>query len=104
VFFIGTSDPTINAKRVAARVMQGGHDVPISKIVSRYGRSIANLSAAIQIADRVYIYDNSIDGADARLCVRTQEGSLRKLYGELPLWIADAIDGLPKHPELVDLR
>jgi len=104
VFYIGTSDPSINAKRVAMRVMQGGHDVPISKIISRYSRSMANLSAAIQLADRVYVYDNSVDDTEARLCVRTQDAQLRKIYGELPPWVEDAIEGLQEHPDLVDAR
>ena len=104
VFFIGTSDPRINAARVAGRVMQGGHTVPIDKIITRYARSMANLAAAVTIADRAYLYDNSIDGVDARLCARTADGQLRKVYGPLPAWIADALDGLPHHPDLVDLR
>ena len=104
VFFIGTSDPTINAKRVAARVIQGGHDVPIPKIVSRSESSMANLSAAIALADRVYVYDNSIDGVEARLCARTQSGELRKVYGLLPEWVADAVDPLPRSGDFVDLR
>lgn len=39
---------------------------------------MANLAAAIALADRVYIYDNSVEGADARLCARTENGCLRK--------------------------
>ncbi|MBK8999142.1 MAG: zeta toxin family protein [Myxococcales bacterium] len=104
VFFIGTEDPRINAARVAGRVMQGGHTVPIEKIISRYGKSMANLSAAIRLADRVYIYDNSVDGVDARLCARTEDGKLRKIYGALPPWVADAVQGLERHPAFVDLR
>ena len=34
LFFGGTADPTINASHVARRVMHGGQDVPISKIVA----------------------------------------------------------------------
>lgn len=34
LFFVGTDHPTINAARIAQRVMEGGHDVPISKIIS----------------------------------------------------------------------
>ena len=34
-FFVGTNHPTINAARIAHRVMEGGHDVPITKIISR---------------------------------------------------------------------
>ena len=30
--------------------------------------------------------------------------SWRKIYGELPAWIAAAVEGLPVHEELVDLR
>ena len=104
VFFIGTSDPRINASRVAGRIMQGGHSVPIEKIVSRYRKSMANLSAAIGLADRVYLYDNSVEMADARLCARTLNGQLRKVYGPLPAWVAAAVEKLPRHHELVDLR
>jgi predicted ABC-type ATPase len=104
VFFVGTSDPRINAARVANRVIQGGHTVPIDKIVSRYGKSLANLAPAIRVADRVYIYDNSADGVDALLCARTIDGELRKVYGPLPDWVAEVIDPLPRHAEFVDLR
>jgi predicted ABC-type ATPase len=104
VFFISTSDPRINAARIAGRVMQGGHSVPIEKIISRYGKSMANLSGAITLADRVYIYDNSVELTDARLCARTHEGMLRKVYGPLPEWVAAAIDPLPRHADLVDHR
>jgi predicted ABC-type ATPase len=104
VFFIGTRDPRINAARIAGRVLQGGHAVPIEKIVSRYARSIANLSGAIALADRVYVYDNSVEDTEARLCARTQDGLLRKIYGDLPPWIAEAVESVPKHPEFVDLR
>ena len=104
VFFIGTSDPRINASRVAGRVMAGGHTVPIEKIVTRYGRSLANLPAAIRIADRVYVYDNSEEGADARLCLRTEGGAIRKVYGELPEWVEGAVRGVGRHAEFVDLR
>lgn len=103
-FFVGTSDPRINAARIAGRVMAGGHTVPIEKIISRYGRSMANLAGAVEVADRVYIYDNSIDDIEARLCARTTDGQLRKVYGPLPEWIADATQGLPRHAQFVDLR
>jgi predicted ABC-type ATPase len=104
VFFIGTNDPRINAARVAGRVMAGGHTVPIEKIVTRYARPTANLPAAIRIADRVYLYDNSEDGAEARLCLRTQESSIRKIYRQLPDWVDAPTTGLPRHPQFVDLR
>lgn len=87
LFFVGTSSPTINASRIAARVMKGGHDVPISKIISRYTKSIINCEIASQYADRTYVYDNSIDGVEAQLLFRMTEGKIFKEYvKEIPEW------------------
>lgn len=104
LFFIGTCDPRINAARVANRVMAGGHTVPIEKIVSRFERSVANLPVAIDIAHRTYIFDNSADGIEARLRARIQDGLLRKIYGELPEWVATVVAPLPRHPDFIDVR
>jgi predicted ABC-type ATPase len=104
LFFIGTNDPRINAARVAGRVMEGGHTVPIEKIVARYVRSMANLSPSIALADRAYVYDNSVDGVEARLCLRTQDGQLRKIYGALPEWADEVAGALDRHPQFIDTR
>ena len=87
VFFIATNHPSINASRIANRVMEGGHDVPITKIVSRYYKSISNCEIVARIADRLYVYDNSIDGLDAKPLFRLNNGSLGKMYiHHLPDW------------------
>lgn len=65
---------------------------------------MANLSAAIRLSDRVYVYDNSVENAEARLCARTEDGLLRKIYGALPEWVDDATRGLGRHSTFVDLR
>ncbi len=72
--------------------------------MGRYERSLANLPLAIAIPQRVYAFDNSLDGIEARLCAQTQDGKVRKVYGPLPEWVAAVIDPLPRHQELVDLR
>lgn len=87
VFFIATNHPSINASRIANRVMEGGHDVPIPKIVSRYYKSISNCEIVGRIADRLYVYDNSIDGADAKPLFRLSNGALGKRYVDhVPEW------------------
>lgn len=87
LFFISTSHPTINAARIAARVMKGGHDVPITKIVSRYYKSIENCKMVSSIVDRLYVYDNSIDGYEAKLLFRLVDGNVAKVYTEqIPDW------------------
>lgn len=87
LFFVSTDSPTINAKRVAKRVINGGHDVPIPKIISRYDKSIANCVTLSLIVDRLYVYDNSIEDADARILFRLADGELAKRYIQnLPDW------------------
>ena len=87
IFFISTSNPAINASRIAKRVMEGGHDVPITKIISRYNKSIQNCKTVASIIDRLYVYDNSIDDVDARPLFRLSEGVLAKQYTEdIPDW------------------
>lgn len=87
VFFISTSNPTINAMRIAGRVMQGGHDVPIPKIISRYIKSIANCAAIASAVDRLYVYDNSIENEKAKLLFRLRDGVLVKQYVDaIPVW------------------
>lgn len=92
VFFVATRDPAINAARVARRVMQGGHDVPIQKIIARHFRSIANCALVAREVDRLYLYDNSVDGEQAALVLRANKGKVIKQYCPLPEWAAPIVE------------
>ena len=82
-----TSDPAINVARITQRYLNGGHEVPISKVISRYYKSLVNATKAISFVDRAYVYDNSIDNQLPRLLYRTTEGQLFKQYVEdIPEW------------------
>ncbi|MPN14754.1 hypothetical protein SDC9_162083 [bioreactor metagenome] len=86
LFFVGTTHPSINAARVAQRVIEGGHDVPIPKIISRYSKSIINCAILSNIVDRLYVYDNSIDFAEPILVFRAKCGTLQKIYVDIAEW------------------
>ncbi|HBC21123.1 MAG TPA: AAA family ATPase [Porphyromonadaceae bacterium] len=87
VFFISTTNPAINAARIAKRVMKGGHDVPIPKIISRYVKSIANCAEIAREVDRLYVYDNSEENTNAKPLFRFRDGQLGKLYTDkIPEW------------------
>ena len=87
IFFISTANPTINAARIARRVMKGGHDVPIPKIISRYIKSIANCAEIAPEVDRLYVYDNSLEDVKAQPLFRLRDGDLGKQYVEsVPEW------------------
>ena len=70
--------------------MEGGHDVPIAKIISRYYKSLANGRILSQIVDRAYFYDNSVNDRDACLLFRLADGQIVKRYvDEIPQWARD---------------
>jgi predicted ABC-type ATPase len=53
-------------KRIAARVREGGHDVPRSDVMRRFGRGWANFERVYRpLADAWAVYDNS--GQEAQL-------------------------------------
>ena len=87
IFFVSTEHPSINAARITNRVMEGGHSVPIDKIISRYYKSILNCETIADKVDRLYVYDNSMDGQMAHPLFRLSDGVLGKLYVEsVPTW------------------
>ena len=59
--FVLTKDAKINVERVKARAAAGGHDVPSEKVISRYQKSLKNLSQLVRIADMTRVVDNTGD-------------------------------------------
>jgi predicted ABC-type ATPase len=95
-FFVGTEHPTINASRIVRRVLQGGHDVPITKIISRYAKSIMNCAFITKNVDRLYVYDNSIDFVEAKLLFRASDGIVTKKYEQTREWAMPIYNSLRK--------
>ena len=57
------------------------------KRVGQDYKSILNCKRVAAIADRVYIYDNSVDDAEARLLFRMTDGRPFKRYtDDIPEW------------------
>lgn len=61
--YVLTVNPQINVYRVKQRFLNGGHDVPSEKIISRYHKALNLLPELIEICDICHIYDNSLDKA-----------------------------------------
>ena len=59
LYFVATSDPEINVRRVENRVAKGGHDVPHDRVRARYARSLGFLANAALVARRTVVFDNS---------------------------------------------
>ena len=93
LFFVCTASPAINASRIANRVMNGGHDVPISKIISRYQKSISNCRYIAKKVNRVYLYDNTAENTEATLLIRFADGNVAKRYVQtLPEWAEQIVE------------
>ena len=59
-YYVLTADSGINVARVSSRVSDGGHDVPVDKIISRYDKSLALVKDVVPVCDVCHIYDNSL--------------------------------------------
>jgi predicted ABC-type ATPase len=59
VIFIRIASPDLSAARVSQRVLQGGHDVPASKLRERFPRTQSNAAKAMAIAHLGIVLDNS---------------------------------------------
>lgn len=94
LFFVGTDHPSINASRIARRVIEGGHDVPISKIISRFNKSIRNCGLIASFVDRLYVYDNSEEFAEPKLLFRVSNGKLEKVYTDVNIWAQSILTSL----------
>lgn len=75
--------------RILERVDSGGHSVPPQDVARRYGRSLSNLTTAFDLANRVFVLDNT--GEKRRLLFSIENGRVKHLAGKLPLWAQEAI-------------
>lgn len=85
--FVGISGPDISEERVALRVSQGGHDVPTSKLIERFPRTMANLHAAIRELPHVLIYSNDDLHTPFREIAKFENGRCVGLNPPLPEWL-----------------
>jgi predicted ABC-type ATPase len=85
--FIGIASPETSDQRVAMRVLQGGHDVPLEKLVARYPRTLANLKAAIPVLPEVIVFDNEDLGHPFQRVAAFENGKVTFLIEPLPQWL-----------------
>ena len=70
IIYLRISSPQLALRRIAARVKQGGHNVPRADVMRRFTRSWSNFEKHYRIlADTWSVYDNS--GRKAKLFERS---------------------------------
>jgi predicted ABC-type ATPase len=61
IWYVGLLDANLHIQRVRRRVARGGHDIPESRIRSRYDSSRINLIRLLPRLTELRLYDNSKD-------------------------------------------
>jgi predicted ABC-type ATPase len=90
LYFVAMDAAELCIGRVRERVASGGHNVPEAKIRKRYAASLANLTQALELSYRAYIFDNS--GREAVLLAeQTPHGNLNLMRERMPIWFAQHV-------------
>lgn len=61
IWYVGLLNVNLHIRRVRSRVARGGHDIPESRIRSRYDSSRLNLIRLLPRLAELRLYDNSMD-------------------------------------------
>ena len=106
LYFVCTSDPEINIRRIENRVRLGGHDVPQERVVATYRRTLELLPYAALVARRTVLFDNSaVVGYLASSLLPNPRAGLRPvgeivgdgkdytivLEADVPAWVLDSL-------------
>jgi predicted ABC-type ATPase len=85
--FIGISGPETSERRVAQRVIEGGHGVPADKLTTRFPRTLENLRRALRELPHVLVFDNDDLNAPYRLVATFHAGQPLDAAADLPPWL-----------------
>ena len=87
LYVVALANPETLVERVSQRVREGGHTVPNDKILSRYPRTLANLTKALPLADAAFVYDSQDIQASGLAHIATcRKGVLIEGVADLPIW------------------
>lgn len=84
--YVAVSDAEMNIRRVQARAVAGGHWIDPDTVRRRVAGSLDNLAAAIAIADRAVLLDNS--GSSHRRVLDVERGRVAFEAPDRPGWLA----------------
>lgn len=86
LFHVNVASPNLSVARVAARVKEGGHNVPEDKIRARYDRSKSLIRQAVLLSDKAFIYDNSALNRAPTKSIGFSNGSADYLADNIATW------------------
>lgn len=87
--YVGLESVTICEKRVAQRVLEGGHDVPPALVQQRYTNGLSLLKQHYRLFDRIQLYDNT--GTEARQVADFLLGGPLLQLAQPPAWAVSVL-------------
>lgn len=96
LIYVGIASVGLCLARIRERVDSGGHDVPGADIARRFGRSLKNLALSFDLADRIFVFDNT--GEKRRLLLSVERNTVKHRSRNLPEWAMAAVTGHLSRP------
>ncbi|HED18168.1 MAG TPA: hypothetical protein ENI74_01540 [Gammaproteobacteria bacterium] len=87
LIYIHLQNDELNQARVAQRVSEGGHAVPVDKIISRIPRTMSNIKQALPLVDTAKFYDNSSHTQPFIDVAQLTAGKLSMSFKTPPDWV-----------------
>ncbi len=87
MFFVATCDVEENVRRVRLRGLTGGHSAPEEELRDIYRRSLANLEVALDVFERVDLFDATRPLEDPTLVARKMAARFVSVVAPLPAWV-----------------
>lgn len=86
LYHVNVRSANLAVARVAARVKEGGHNVPENKIRARYERNQALIRQAALKSDKAFVYDNSALNKPPVLAISFINGRVERMSENAPAW------------------
>lgn len=91
--FIHLCSDELNQARVAQRVSEGGHGVPVEKIISRIPRTLGHIRTVLPLTDQAQIYDNSSLSEPFMPIAHLAGSQITQQIEALPKWAVELLRG-----------
>ena len=91
LIFIATDSVAENIARVLQRAQGGGHGASERDVRAIHEASVANLVKAIDVFERVDVYDSTARWSAPRLVATTHVGQIARLGATPPAWLDRAL-------------
>lgn len=91
LIYIHLHTSALNEARVAQRVSEGGHSVPIKKIHVRIPRTMKHIKTVLPLVDEARLLDNSLRDDPFRQIVVLKSRNYKELVSPLPAWVKELL-------------